>query len=152
MARDAQVVTQPTRAEAEIRSRVETLVNAIRAMDLQALMPSYAADIVSFDIEPPLQHIGREAKRKNWMKVFAAYRPPLGYDVRELTITAGDDVAFARSLARMSGTLKSGIETAYWVRWTACFRKIDGAWRIVHDQVSVPLEIESGRALLNLQP
>ena len=32
------------------------------------------------------------------------------------------------------------------------FRKIDGNWLIVHDQVSVPIDIESGKALLNLQP
>jgi ketosteroid isomerase-like protein len=39
-----------------------------------------------------------------------------------------------------------------WLRWTACFRKIDGNWLIVHDQVSVPVDPESGRALLNLEP
>jgi ketosteroid isomerase-like protein len=45
----------PTRAndEADIRRRIERAVEAIRAMDLEALMPIYAADIVSFDIEPP---------------------------------------------------------------------------------------------------
>jgi hypothetical protein len=32
------------------------------------------------------------------------------------------------------------------------FRKIDGNWLIAHDQVSVPLDLESGRALLNLRP
>jgi ketosteroid isomerase-like protein len=40
----------------------------------------------------------------------------------------------------------------YWVRSTTCFRKIDGRWLIAHDQVSVPLDLESGRALLNLEP
>src|SRR5689334_3623406 len=99
-------------AEAEIRQRIDTLLHAIRAMDLDGVMPIYARDIVSFDIEPPLQHTGAEAKGRNWTKVFAAYRPPLGYDVRELAITAGDGVAFARSLARMTGTLKSGVEKA----------------------------------------
>jgi ketosteroid isomerase-like protein len=138
--------------EAEIRARINTLLTAIRAMDLDGVMPIYAAEIVSFDIEPPLQHVGAEAKRRNWTKVFAAHQPPLGYDVRDLTITAGDDIAYARSLARMSGTLKNGKKHAYWVRWTSCFRKRDGVWLIVHDQVSVPLEIDTGLALLNLEP
>jgi hypothetical protein len=31
-------------------------------------------------------------------------------------------------------------------------RKIDGNWLIAHDQVSVPLDVESGSALLNLKP
>ena len=139
-------------SEAEIRARIDALVKAIRAMDLDGVMPIYAPDLVSFDIEPPLQHLGAAAKRNNWSRVFAAHQPPLGYDVRDLTITAAADIAFARSLARMSGTLKNGTRHSYWVRWTCCFRRIHGVWLIVHDQISVPLDIESGRALLNLEP
>jgi hypothetical protein len=33
-----------------------------------------------------------------------------------------------------------------------CLRKIAGSWLIVHDQVSPPLDLESGKALLNLEP
>jgi ketosteroid isomerase-like protein len=142
----------PTSDAADIRRRIDEAVGAIRAMDLEALMPIYAPDIVSFDIEPPLQHLGAEAKRRNWTKVFTMYQRPLGYEVRDLTITAGQDVAFVRSVARLSGTLQSGQSTGYWVRWTTGWRKIEGNWRIVHDQVSVPVDFESGKALLNLQP
>ena len=39
-----------------------------------------------------------------------------------------------------------------WLRSTTCFRKINGTWLIVHDQVSAPLDFGSGRALLNLAP
>jgi ketosteroid isomerase-like protein len=96
--------------------------------------------------------VGAEAKWKNWVDVFTAYRRPLGYEIRDLTITVGGDVAFGHSLNRFSGTLKNGNRNDFWVRWTTCFRKIDGNWLIVHDQVSVPLDVESGRALLNLEP
>jgi hypothetical protein len=50
------------------------------------------------------------------------------------------------------GTLKNGNRTDYWVRWTGCFRNVDGNWLIVHDQVSVLLDMQSGKALLNLKP
>jgi ketosteroid isomerase-like protein len=64
-----------------------------------------------------------------------------------------DDIAFAYSLNRISGTLKNGnASSGFWVRATTCFRKIDGNWLIVHDHASVPLDFESGRALLNLEP
>jgi ketosteroid isomerase-like protein len=75
-----------------------------------------------------------------------------GYEIRDLSLTLGDDVAFGHSLNRVSGTLKNGNTTDFWLRWTACFRKIDGNWLITHDQVSVPVDPESGRALLNLEP
>lgn len=146
------MATQHAIDEARIRQRIDKLVEAIRAMDLEGVKSIYAPDIVSFDVEPPLQHVGAEAKWNNWVEVFTAFQRPLGYEVRGLTITVDGDVAFAHSLNRLSGTLKNGNRTGFWVRATACFRKIDGNWLIAHDHASVPLDLESGRALLNLEP
>jgi uncharacterized protein (TIGR02246 family) len=146
------MATQHAIDEADIRQRIDKCVEAIRAMDLEEVTSIYAPDIVSFDIVPPLQHVGAEAKRKNWVDAFALYQRPLSYEIRDLTLTLGDDVAFGHSLNRISGTLKNGNRTDLWLRWTTCFRKIDGNWLIAHDQVSVPLDLESGRALLNLEP
>src|SRR5262249_16325973 len=135
-----------------IRQRIDKLAGAIRAKDLEGVMSIYAPNIVSFDIGPPLQHLGADAKRKNWVNVFATFQHPLSYEFRNLTITLGDDVAFAYSLKRISATLENGNRADPWVRWTGCFRKIDGNWLMVHDQVSVPLDLASGRALLSLAP
>jgi uncharacterized protein (TIGR02246 family) len=146
------MATHRANGEADIRRRIDTLVNAIRAMDLEGLKWIYAPDIVSFDIEPPLKHMGAEAKWRNWEKVFTIYQRPLSYETRDLTITVGDDVAFGHALARISGTLKNGNRSDYWVRWTTCLRKVDGNWLIVHDQVSVPVDFASGKALLDLEP
>jgi len=50
------------------------------------------------------------------------------------------------------GKLASGQVADLWVRWTACFRRIDGVWLIVRDHVSVPADLQHGGALLNLTP
>ena len=154
MAQPANVTMDTQRAmdEAEIRQRIDKLVAAIRVMDLDTVMSIYAPDIVSFDLEPPLQHLGAEAKRKNWLNAFSMYQRPLGYEIRDLAITVGDDVAFGHGLIRVSGTMTNGNRTEGWLRSTTCFRKIDGTWLIVHDQVSAPLDLGSGRALLSLAP
>jgi ketosteroid isomerase-like protein len=138
--------------EADIRERIDLLVEAVRVMDLDRVMAMYARDLVSFDIEPPLRHVGADAKRHNWSRVFSMYQRPLEYEIRDLAITVGDHVAFGHSLNRISGTLTNGRRTDLWVRWTTGFRKIDGSWLIAHDQVSVPLDLMTGAALLNLEP
>jgi ketosteroid isomerase-like protein len=115
-------------------------------------MSIYAQDIVSFDVEPPLRHVGTRAKRKNWAHVFSMYQRPLQYEIRDLAVAVNDDVAFGHGLVRISGTLKNGNRTERWLRSTTCFRKIAGNCLVVHDQVSVPLDLESGKALLNLEP
>ena len=121
-------------------------------MDLERAMPIYAADVVSFDLAPPLQYVGKEAKRKRWASVFSMYQRLLDYETRDLTVIVGDDVAYGHSLNRISGTLKNGDSVDLWLRWTTGFRRIDGHWLIAHEQLSVPVDPGSGRALLNLKP
>ena len=144
--------SEPKRDEADNRRRVDKLAEAVRAADLEAVMSNYAPDLVTFDIVPPLQKVGAAGKRTNWMDVFTTYQRPLGYEIRDLSITVGDDVAFGYSLNRLSGALKNGNKVEQWLRWTACFRKLDGIWLIVHDHVSVPTDFATGKALLELRP
>ena len=139
-------------AEAIIRQRVEDLVKGIRAKDIDAVMSLYAPHVVSFDIAPPLRYAGAEGKRREWTRMFAAFRGPIGYEVRESTIARDGELALVHSLNHVSGTLANGHSTDLWLRWTACFRRIEGFWLIVHDHVSVPADFEHERAALNLTP
>jgi ketosteroid isomerase-like protein len=61
-------------------------------------------------------------------------------------------MAFTHSLNGISGTMKNGQKADRWLRWTACYRKTNGKWLIVHEQVSVPVDLRSGKAVLDLQP
>ncbi|CAL9667573.1 hypothetical protein SUDANB176_07303 [Streptomyces sp. enrichment culture] len=138
--------------EAAIRRHIDGIIDAIQAKDLEGLRRLYSTDIVSFDIDPPLQHVGIDAKLKNWANVFTFFRE-VTYEVRDLTPTVGDDVAFTHGFGRLSGTLADGTAAdGMWVRVTFCFRKIDGEWLITHDQVSVPLDILGGKGVVDLEP
>jgi ketosteroid isomerase-like protein len=107
---------------------------------------------VSFDIVPPLQYVGADAYRKHWEEAFASFPGPIDYEIADLSITLGDDVAFTHSFNRLSGTMNTGQKVGNWLRWTACFRKIGGKWLIVHMQASVPVALETGKAVLDLKP
>ncbi|HEY7050714.1 MAG TPA: nuclear transport factor 2 family protein [Mycobacterium sp.] len=144
--------TQREVDEAKIRQHIDKIVEGIRAKDLEGLRQLYANDVVSFDVEPPLQHVGIAAKLTNWANVFTLFQDA-NYEVRDLTLTVGDDVAFGHGFGRLGGTLKNGAGTSgMWVRATFCFRKLDGNWLIVHDQVSVPFDIATGKGVTDLEP
>jgi ketosteroid isomerase-like protein len=144
--------TQREVDEAAISRQVKKIVEGIRTKDLEGLKQLYAANVVSFDVEPPLQHVGIEAKLKNWAKVFTFFRD-VDYEVRDLAVTVGDDVAFGHAFGRLSGTLKDGTATSgMWVRGTFCFRKLDRNWLIVHDQASVPFDVACGKGVTDLEP
>ena len=135
-----------------IRKRVEAWAEALCKGDIDAVVSAYAPDIVSFDIVASLRYAGIESKRRAWEKALAGYDGPIGYEVHELEVAAQGDLAFAHSLNRVSGTLASGKASTLWLRWTACFQPVDGAWLIVHDHASIPADLEDGRALMDLLP
>jgi ketosteroid isomerase-like protein len=138
--------------EAEIKRVIEGFVEALRAKDLDGVMSMCAPELVSFDIAPPLQYEGADAMRKRWEEVFSSFTGPFGYEIADLDITVGDDVAFSHSFNRSSVTLPTGQKIGFWVRWTACWRKIGGKWLLVHDQISVPIDVQTGKAVLDLKP
>jgi len=138
--------------EAEIKRVIEGGVEAARARDIDGVMSIYAWELVSFDLVPPLRYVGAGEYRKRWEETFSSFQGPIGYEIHDLDITTGDDVAFGHSLNRLSGTLNTGQKTDLWLRLTACFRKIDGQWLIVHTHVSVPVDLEHGKAVLDLKP
>jgi len=146
------IETNRTTDEVAIRALVDRFANAIRAKDIHGVMSVFATDVVSFDFGPPLQHGGGEPFMKRWHELFEAYQSAIDYEVRDLTITAAGGVAFSHSLNRVSGTLQNGQRSDRWVRWTAGYRKTNGKWLITHEQVSVPADVKSGTAALDLRP
>lgn len=141
-----------TTNEAQIRELIDDYVNAIRNHDLEAVVSAYAESFVAFDVVPPLQNVGAERYRRVWQEVFAMLEKPIPYEIRDLQVAAGDDVAFSHSLNRNNGTMKNGRTLDLWLRWTACYRKIDGKWKITHLHASVPADLQSGKALTELEP
>ncbi|MFF0341498.1 YybH family protein [Kribbella sp. NPDC004875] len=146
------MTTQNATAEADIRERVDALVTAVRTGDLETLKTIFAPDIVSFDIQPPLRHLGAATKMGNWEQVFTAFQIPLEYEVRDLTVLVGGNLAVVYAVNHMNAALATGGKIDYWLRWTAAWRKLDGHWMIVHDQVSVPTHFPDGRAAMDLTP
>ena len=137
---------------ATLKSLLADRIKLLHDKNIEGVMSMYAPEVVSFDIVPPLRYVGADAFRKVWAEVFSSFQGPIGYEMHDLNITVGDDVAFAYSLNHISGTLNAGLKTDLWLRWTACFRKINGKWLIVHHQNSVPVDLQHGKAELGLKP
>lgn len=138
-------------AESEVRKLLGNWEKAFRARDLDAMMSFYGPEVVFYDGVAPLQ-LGREAYRKNWDDYFNCFPGPPGFEARHLKIAAGDRAAFSRSLVRLTGTVADGKEEGGWLRQTIGFENINGKWMITHEHWSMPMDMESGKALTDLQP
>lgn len=138
---------------AQIRALIDEWANGLRAKNVDGVMSHFASDLVQFDMAPPLKYAGRDALKKGLKEWFSSWKGPIGYEIRDLAITAGEDAAFCHSLNRLSGTKTSGEKGDVWFRHTLCFRKIDGEWKIVHAHESVPFYMDgSYKAAVDLKP
>ena len=124
--------------EAEVRALVEDWANAVRRKDLAAVLRHHSSDLVMFDVPPPFQSKGIEAYRRTWDLFFAWASDPVIYDIKEMNVMAGSDVAFAVAAMRCSGTEANGETVELDFRLTIGLRKIEGQWTIVHEHHSIP--------------
>ena len=135
------------RTETELRSQLDDWARAVRAKNVDRIFAHYAPDIVAFDAIAQLQFKGADAYRKHWETCMTMCTGPMVFELHDLQITAGDDLAFVHGLNRCGGTGPDGKEMSGWMRMSACFRKQHGKWRVVHEHFSAPFDPQSDKAL-----
>ena len=141
-------------SEAEINAIYNRWAKAFEARDIDGIMSVYAPGdaVVAYDIVAPLQYKGKDAYRKDYLEFLAQYDGPIHVEYRDMRILSSGDLGIIHVLERLTGKLKSGEQSDLWLRATSGLRKINGKWLIVHDHISVPVDFETGKALLNLKP
>ena len=138
--------------QSEVRSLLEDQSEAMRIKDLDRLMSLYSPDVVYFDVVPPLQFVGATALRGRFSQWFDGYKGAIGMDVRDLSISTAGEIAVAHWLSRASGALKNGREVGSWVRATSCWQWSHRGWLITHEHISLPADVKTGSALMDLVP
>jgi uncharacterized protein (TIGR02246 family) len=127
-----------TTDEAAICDMIENWARAVRTKNLNEILANHSPDILMFDVPPPLQSRGIDAYKKTW-DLFLSWSKNSGvFDIREMSMTAGDDVAFVTALMRCAGTESNGDKTELDFRLTVGLRKIDDQWIITHEHHSIP--------------
>lgn len=124
--------------EAAIRKLVEDWAGSVRRRDLDGILRDHSADVVMFDVPPPLQSKGIEAYRRTWDTFFSWSRDPVVFDIQEIKVTAGPEVAFVTALMRCAGREASGVDIELDFRLTVGLRKIGDRWMITHEHHSIP--------------
>ncbi|MCU1251940.1 MAG: hypothetical protein JWQ49_4969 [Edaphobacter sp.] len=89
--------------DAAIREVIESWTAAVRRRDFAGILQNHSSDIVMFDVPPPFQSRGIEAYKETWDLFFSWSNDPIPFDITEMSITAGRDVAFVVATMRCAG-------------------------------------------------
>jgi uncharacterized protein (TIGR02246 family) len=116
--------------------------DAFAAKNVDAIMACYAPgnQLFIFDVVPPRAYPSAEAYRKDWEALFAAFPGPLTIEISDQTITVVGPVAYGHNIQTATFTGKDGKKFHLVVRATDIYRKLHGAWLIVEEHNSVPID------------
>jgi uncharacterized protein (TIGR02246 family) len=132
-------------SKAEIQALEDQFATAFNAKDLDGVMKVYAPgdNLFVFDVTPPRQHVGWDDYRKDWQSFLGTFKGPIKATIGDLDIVADGNMAYSHSVQHVTGTDMKGKPVEFVVRVTDVYRKIKGAWLIVHEHVSVPVNFDT---------
>jgi len=129
-----------TADEAAIGDLVEKWAKAVRDKNLTGILANHSPEILMFDVPPPIQSKGIDRYKESWDLFFSWSDEPVVFDIVEMNITAGHDVAFVAALMRCAGTETTGERIRLEFRLTIGLRKIGGEWTVIHEHHSIPAQ------------
>jgi uncharacterized protein (TIGR02246 family) len=121
-----------------IRNVIESWAAAVRRRDFEGILRDHSSDFVMFDVPPPFQLNGIEAYKKSWDLFFSWSADPIPFDIIEMIVTTGSDVAFVVATMQCAEPGVDGKPKSLDFRLTIGLRKIDGRWIITHEHHSIP--------------
>lgn len=108
--------------------------------------------MVAYDAVGPLRFQGRPAYQAHWQACMEMCSGEGRFEPHEPTFTADGDLGVTHYLLHCGGTNDKGELETCWMRVTQCLRRQGGRWLIFHEHFSAPCDMESGKALFDLQP
>ena len=104
------------------------------------MLADHATDIVMFDVPPPNDGVpGIDAYRAIWPPFFDWQRQGSVFEIVDLDVTAGQDVAFADALLRCGTPTELEEDPENRLRLSVGLRKESGRWIVAHEHHSFPL-------------
>lgn len=140
--------------EGAIRKLEQNFGDAVKAKDVDKIMANYerGEKLVVFDVIPPREFVGWDAYKKDWQEFLSTFHGPITFEINGLEITAVGNLAYGYSFQHVAGQTTDGNQSDITVRVTDVYRKTGGKWQIVHEHVSVPVDLKTGKADLQSKP
>jgi ketosteroid isomerase-like protein len=123
--------------ETQVSDLIQNWAKAVRQKNMDAIMAFHSENLVMYDVPEPFQSVGLDAYRRTW-DIFFKYTKPGVFDIHELNIVAGEEVAFAYGRMQCADKTDRKDYIPLDFRITIGLKKIKGQWIILHEHHSIP--------------
>jgi uncharacterized protein (TIGR02246 family) len=136
----------------QIKALEDGFAAAFNAKDVDKIMAVYAKKgLFVFDAIPPRAYVGWDAYKKDFEGFFKDGFPgQIKFTLSDLSIVTGGSMAYSHSIQTVEAPGNAIPKMT--VRVTDVYRKSGGQWLIVHEHVSVPVDLATKKPDLLSKP
>ncbi|MDG2990853.1 nuclear transport factor 2 family protein [Candidatus Synechococcus calcipolaris G9] len=124
----------------QVHAVLENWAKATRQNRKDEILKNHVPDLVIFDVLSPMKYESAESYRQSWDSWQPETQGDGQFELENLSVTVSTDLAFAHCFIRCGGKMPDGHTFQDLVRATFCLKKIDEAWKIVHQHISKPIQ------------
>lgn len=129
----------------EVLEQIQRWDNAIIGTEMNELMQQCALDISMFDVSTQLS--GVEEYRHEWQKISPYFSPDMKIVRRNVKLYASEQLAVLHCHSKIEVLSAKDLGNMPWCRTTLCLQKKKKQWRVVHQHISMPIDIVTGQVV-----
>ena len=130
-----------TADEAQVRLLLQQWAAATRKGQRNDVLANHLPDVLIYDVLAPMKYEGAAVYRQSWDDWQPDTQGEGQFELQDLSVTVGGDVAFAHCFIKCGGALPNGKRFEDLVRATFCLRKESGSWKVAHQHNSKPIQL-----------
>jgi len=127
--------------ELAIRALLDEWTRSTREGRKDEVLKNHDDNVLIYDVLPPMKYESASAYRESWEEWQPDAQGEMRFELENVSVTAGTDVAFAHGILQCGGTLPDGNTFQDTVRATFCLRKICTQLIVFHQHISKPYDI-----------
>ncbi|MEG0482927.1 MAG: nuclear transport factor 2 family protein [Acinetobacter sp.] len=130
----------------EVLSQIKLWDDAVIGQQVDHLLGHCADDISMFDVSTQLD--GINAYKQEWEKFSPYFNANVQIVRRDIKIYASDELAVLHCHSKIENNLLKDQVKMPWCRTTLCLKKQQGQWLVVHQHISMPVDMMTGKAIV----
>ncbi|SEM00396.1 MULTISPECIES: YybH family protein [unclassified Acinetobacter] len=130
----------------EVLAQLKEWDSALVGNNVDALIEQCAQNVSMFDVSTQLE--GAEAYRKEWQKFSPYFFDGMQITRRDVKVHASDHLVVLHCHSKVEHKALKGQLQMPWCRTTLCLQKTNEQWVMVHQHISMPVDLATGKAII----
>lgn len=130
----------------EVLQQIQMWDHAVVGQEIDHLVGLCADNMSLYDVGTQLA--GVDAYRQEWEKFSPYFNSHMQILRRDMKVYASEDLAVIHCHSKLEHSLLKDKLQMPWCRTTLCMQKQNGQWLVVHQHISMPVDMVTGQAIV----